>query len=177
MQTIKYRFADGTTSEIEVTDEFYTLYAELVQQEKRNHWKETRRHISLDYLNENGIDFESPAADPLSVLLRSEDEERIHSAINQLSDKQVEFTDGSYGNTVFYGLLNCKFSDEVMSALRTATNEVGEENVFKVGILKTDNAISNEYVECDTWYKLGLDVNTVYMATENISLNQGGFVF
>ena len=83
MQTIKYTFADGTTSEIEVTDEFYTLYAELVQQEKRNHWKETRRHISLDYLNENGIDFESPAADPLSVLLRSEDEERIHNAINQ----------------------------------------------------------------------------------------------
>ena len=43
MQTIKYIFSDGTTSEIEVTDEFYTLYAELVQQEKRNHWKETRR--------------------------------------------------------------------------------------------------------------------------------------
>ena len=65
MQTIKYIFADGTTSEIEVTDEFYALYAELVQQEKRNHWKETRRHISLDYLNENGIDFASPAADLL----------------------------------------------------------------------------------------------------------------
>ena len=47
MQTIKYRFADGTTSEIEVTDEFYTLYAELVQQEKRNHWKETRRQKLL----------------------------------------------------------------------------------------------------------------------------------
>lgn len=62
MQTIKYRFADGTTSEIEVTEEFYTLYAELVQQEKRNHWKETRRHISLENLNENGIDFASPAA-------------------------------------------------------------------------------------------------------------------
>ena len=68
MQSIKYRFADGTTSEIEVTDEFYTLYAELMQQEKRNHWKETRRHTSLNYLMENGIDFESPAADPLSVL-------------------------------------------------------------------------------------------------------------
>lgn len=57
MQTIRYIFADGTASEIEVTDEFYTLYAELVQQEKRNHWKETRRHISLENLNENGIDF------------------------------------------------------------------------------------------------------------------------
>lgn len=62
MHTIKYIFADGTASEIEVTDEFYTLYAELVQQEKRNHWKETRRHTSLENLNENGIDFESPAA-------------------------------------------------------------------------------------------------------------------
>ena len=93
MQTIKYRFADGTTSEIEVTDEFYTLYAELVQQEKRNHWKETRRHISLDYLNENGIDFESPAADPLSVLLWNENEERIHKALSALSDKQNDLAE------------------------------------------------------------------------------------
>ena len=102
---------------------------------------------------------------------------RVNLSSEYAHTREVEFTDGSYGNTVFYGLLNCKFSDEVMSALRAATNEVGEENVFKVGIFKTDNAISVSYVECDTWYKLGLDVNTVYMATENISLNQGGFVF
>ncbi len=93
MQTIKYIFSDGTTSEIEVTDEFYTLYAELVQQEKRNHWKETRRHISLDYLNENGIDFASPAADPLSALLRSEDEKQIHKAMAALSDKQKDLAE------------------------------------------------------------------------------------
>ena len=74
MPTIKYKFADGTTSEIEVTDELYALHLQLVQEEKRNHWRETRRHTSLEYLNENGIDFESPAADPLSVLLRSENE-------------------------------------------------------------------------------------------------------
>lgn len=90
MQTIKYYFADGTTSEIEVSDEFYTLYAELLQQEKRNHWKETRRHISLNYLTDNGIDFESPAADPLSVLLQSEDEKQVHKAMAALSDKQRE---------------------------------------------------------------------------------------
>lgn len=88
MQTIKYIFADGTISEIEVTDEFYTIYAELMQQEKRNHWKETRRHVSLNYLLENGIDFESPAADPLSVLLQNEDEKQIHKAMSTLSDKQ-----------------------------------------------------------------------------------------
>lgn len=99
MQTIRYIFADGTASEIEVTDEFYTLYAELVQQEKRNHWKETRRHISLENLNENGIDFASPAADLLSVLIQQEDEKRIHKAMAALSDKQVVLND--------YVLLNC----------------------------------------------------------------------
>ena len=93
MQTIKYTFVDGTKSEIEVTDEFYATYAELVQQEKRNYWKETRRHISLDYLNESGIDFESPAADPLSVLLRSENEERIHKAMAALSNKQKDLAE------------------------------------------------------------------------------------
>ena len=93
MQTIKYIFADGTTSEIEVTDEFYNIYAELVQQEKRNHWKETRRHISLDYLNENGIDFASPAADLLSALIQQEDEKQIHRAMAMLSDKQKDLAE------------------------------------------------------------------------------------
>lgn len=88
MQTIKYEFADGTTSEIEVTDELYALHLELVQQEKRNHWKETRRHISLNYLTENGIDFEDKAADSLSAYLRREDDERIHNAITKLLPEQ-----------------------------------------------------------------------------------------
>ena len=88
MQTIKYIFADGTTSEIEVSDEFFILHLKLLQEEKRNHWKETRRHISLEYLNDNGIDFESPAADPLFVLLQNENEKQVHNAMAALSDKQ-----------------------------------------------------------------------------------------
>lgn len=88
MQKIKYEFADGTTSEIEVTDELYALHLELVQQEKRNHWKETRRHISLNYLTENGIDFEDKAADSLSAYIRREDDERIHNAITTLLPEQ-----------------------------------------------------------------------------------------
>ena len=47
MQKIEYEFLDGATSKIEVTDELYALHLELVQEEKRNHWRETRRHISL----------------------------------------------------------------------------------------------------------------------------------
>ena len=84
---IRCIFADGTASEIEVTDEFYTLYAEPVQQEKRNHWKEKRRHILSDYPNENGIDFASPAADLLSVLMQRRTKIE-HIALSALSDEQ-----------------------------------------------------------------------------------------
>ncbi len=90
MQKIKYEFADGTTSEIEVTDELYALHLELVQQEKRNHWRETRRHISLNYLSDKGIDIESNAADPLDDCEQRDNEERLHNAIKHLSDKQRE---------------------------------------------------------------------------------------
>ena len=103
MQTIKYRFADGTTSEIEVTDEFYTLYAELVQQEKRNHWKETRRHISLNYLIENGIDFEDKTADILAIVIRREKTERVQKAVSTLSDKRRELI-----HKVFYEELSMR---------------------------------------------------------------------
>ena len=93
MQTIKYTFADGTTSKIEVTDEVYALHLQLLQEEKRNHWRETRRHTSLNYLMENGIDFESPAADLLSALIQQEDEKQIHRAMAMLSDKQKDLAE------------------------------------------------------------------------------------
>ena len=90
MQTIKYTFADGTTSKIEVTDEVYALHLQLLQEEKRNHWRETRRHISLYYLLENGVDFTDNAADPVAAVEMRDNEERIHNAIKCLSDKQRE---------------------------------------------------------------------------------------
>ncbi len=90
MPTIKYIFADGTTSEIEVTDELYALHLQLVQEEKRNHWRETRRHTSLNYLMELGVDFTDTAADPVAAVELREDDERIHKAIAALSDRQRE---------------------------------------------------------------------------------------
>ena len=62
----KCRMTDGTTSEIEVSDELYTLHLEIVQQKRRLHWRESRRQISLDNLTEQGIDFADTAANPLA---------------------------------------------------------------------------------------------------------------
>ena len=89
MKTIQYKFNDGTISEINVTDELYALHLELLQEEKRNHWKETRRHISLDYLMEQGADIaDHDSGDPLSALIEKTNDERIKTALSYLSDKQ-----------------------------------------------------------------------------------------
>ena len=58
--------------------------------EKRNHWRETRRHTSLNYLIENGIDFEDKSADTLAIIIRRENIERVHRALLTLSDKRCE---------------------------------------------------------------------------------------
>lgn len=97
MQVIVYKFVDGTTNEIEVTDELYLIHLELVQMEKRNHWRETRRHTSLNYLIENGIDFEDKSADTLAIIIRRENIERVHKALLTLSDKRCELV-----HKVFY---------------------------------------------------------------------------
>ena len=90
MQKIKYTFADGTTSEIEVTNEIYALHLQLVQEEKRNHWRETRRHISLYYLLENGVDFADTVADPFTAAVLREDDEQLKKAISKLLPEQQE---------------------------------------------------------------------------------------
>lgn len=91
MQTIKYKFADGTTSTIEVTDELHAVHLEIVQQEKRNHWRETRRHTSLYYFTDMGIDFEDKLTDsPLESYIRKENIESIRKAISMLTPKRQE---------------------------------------------------------------------------------------
>ncbi len=97
MQVIIYKFVDGTTNEIEFTDELYLIHLELVQMEKRNHWRETRRHISLNYLIENRIDFEDKSVDTLAIIIRRENIERVHKALLTLSDKRRELV-----HKVFY---------------------------------------------------------------------------
>lgn len=56
MAVILYRFADGHTEEIEVTDEFAAEYAAMEHRDKLNERKETRRHQSLDKSMEHGFD-------------------------------------------------------------------------------------------------------------------------
>lgn len=91
MQTIKYTFADGTTNEVEVTEDIYLIHLELLLQEKRNHWRETRRHTSLYYFTDMGIAFEDKRTEsPLELYIRKENIASIRKAMLYLTDKRRE---------------------------------------------------------------------------------------
>ena len=103
MKIIQYKFNDGSIKQVNVTDELYALHLELLQEEKRNHWKETRRHISLDYLMEQGAEFADGDGDPLSALIEKTDDEKLKNALISLSDKQRSLIE-----KVFYNELSLR---------------------------------------------------------------------
>ena len=107
MKTIRYEFCDGTINEVEVSDELYAVHEQLVQEEKRNHKRETRRHISLDYLRDKGIDFEDKGSDCLVSLIRQEDGDSLRKAMALLSDKQRELVE----KVVFEGMTLTAFAE------------------------------------------------------------------
>lgn len=88
--TYTYKFADGTTSEVEVSEELYLELKKITQEEKRNHFKECRkgRHVSLEFLKEIDAQIEDHDADPLDPILAEEEKKELHEAISFLPEKQ-----------------------------------------------------------------------------------------
>ena len=94
MPLITYKFADGHSEEIEVSDEVAAAFAQLEKYEKKVERKETRRHVSLNLLMENGFDFSADDTDILDVLDKEEQEksewreEQLRRRV--LGDKKME---------------------------------------------------------------------------------------
>lgn len=74
MAIIHYKFADGHTEEIKVTEEVAAAFEQLEKYEKKVERKETRRHVSLNVLMENGFDFPTASTDILDALDKQEQE-------------------------------------------------------------------------------------------------------
>lgn len=74
MQVISYKFIDGHKEEIEVTEEVAAAFEQLEKYEKKVERKETRRHISLNLLMENGFDFSADDTDILDAFEKAEQE-------------------------------------------------------------------------------------------------------
>lgn len=88
MAVIKYQFADGSMSEIEVEDEFAKEYEKIEHRESLINRKETGRHQSLNKSMENGFDIADPTADVLKAVERRELNAKIRLALHTLTDRQ-----------------------------------------------------------------------------------------
>ena len=81
---IQYKFATETIS-IDVPDDWGEILIDLDRQEYNNDHKETRRHYSLEGKVYEGMDYAVEA-----LFAGPTDEERLHTAIRQLSPDQQE---------------------------------------------------------------------------------------
>ncbi len=90
MQVIVYKFVDGTTNAVEVTEDIYLIHLQLTKEEISNNRRETRRYTSLYYFTDMGMDFEDKRIDIFAEIIRKENAERVHKALLALSDKRRE---------------------------------------------------------------------------------------
>ena len=96
MPLITYEFADGHSEEIEVSCEVAAAFAQLEKYEKKVERKETRRHVSLNILMENGFDFSVDDTNILDAFDKAEQEklewreERFRRQV--LNDKKIEIS-------------------------------------------------------------------------------------
>ena len=90
MKEYTYKFADGSKSTVEVPDEIYDILIEMDKQEKYGNRRETRRHISLESLMEQGL--EPSIIDDYFAEARviNMNNERLQEGIKQLLPAQQE---------------------------------------------------------------------------------------
>lgn len=92
---IKYEFLNETV-ELEVTDEWASIIADMDRLEYNNQKKETRRHYSIDACTYEGMDY---AVEDKSItdLFKAVDEiEKLRSAMLHLSKKQQDLITAIY---------------------------------------------------------------------------------
>lgn len=87
---ITYKFVTGEVAEVEVSEEIGAVIVDLDRQEYNNNHKETRRHYSLEDKVYEGMDYAVEDSGLEALFAGPTDEERLHTAIRQLSPDQQE---------------------------------------------------------------------------------------
>lgn len=89
MRTITYVFVDKHKETIEVDDSVAEVYEELLKYEKKVNRKETRRHVSLEKMLEDGFDFSDPTAD-IEYIWEQREKEAQERELLQLEQKRLD---------------------------------------------------------------------------------------
>lgn len=89
---ISYEFITGEKFEIEVDDNIGKVIIEMEKMQSRRNRAETRRHNSLEFMQENHdgyrpMQFADNRADVEQIIIYSDEKERLHRAIQKLDRK------------------------------------------------------------------------------------------
>lgn len=100
MATITYKFADGHTATVEVSEELKAVYEELDKQEKRYYWKTykqkqraglQRQDYSLEKCVEDGHKVQSSMPGPIEELIAREEQSTYYAKLlSPLTKRQKE---------------------------------------------------------------------------------------
>lgn len=92
---IKYTFANGDVTEIEVSEEIGAVVLDLDRQEYNTNHRETRRHCSLEALDLDGNLL--PSKDNVEMdFIRKEDGAELRDAISRLNPRQQKLIKAIY---------------------------------------------------------------------------------
>jgi len=89
---INYDFITGESLEIEVDDNIGEVIIEMEKMQSRRNRAETRRHNSLEFMQENRdgyrpMQFADNRADVEQIIIHSDEKEKLHRAIQKLDHK------------------------------------------------------------------------------------------
>ena len=87
---IKYEFVTGETVEVDVPDEIAEVCIQIDQETKRQNRKETRRHISLSLLPEQGNKLEKNKDSVVTIVENKIEYKYTKQALKRLLPEQQE---------------------------------------------------------------------------------------
>ena len=90
MFAYRYHFSNGETISIDVSNDWGEILIDLDRQEYNNNHKETRRHYSLEGKVYEGMDYAVEDSGLEALFAGPTDEERLRTAIQQLTPDQQE---------------------------------------------------------------------------------------
>ena len=90
MKEYIYKFADGTKSVVAVEDKLFEVLKGLDQAEKYGNRKETRRHVSLDEMRDNGMNVPVFDEHTFGELFANLPNEELFEAVKNLAVEQKE---------------------------------------------------------------------------------------
>lgn len=93
---IEYRFVNGEKASIDVSDDFEKIILELDRNLYNNNHTETRRHMSLDALEEDKIMLKDIGLDLEDQVLNRADSKTLYKAISKLKSDEQELIHNLY---------------------------------------------------------------------------------